>query len=161
LGILVTRIELLSPANKPPGSYYRQYLAKRDETLLAGINLVEIDYLHERRSPLAILPDYTRQEPHAYPYHILVSRPYPSLADGQTAIYGFRVDDPIPAIAIPLAGEDSVTLDLNAVYNHTFSSNLTYGLRIVDYEQPPPGFETYDAEDQQHIRSRMAAVAQQ
>jgi hypothetical protein len=158
LGKLVTRIELLSPANKPPGSHYRQYLAKRDETLYAGINLVEIDYLHERRSPLAFLPDYSRHEPKSYPYVNLVSVPYPSLAEGSTRIYGFRVDDPIPAIEIPLVGNDSVTLDLGAVYNHTFFSNPTYGLRLVDYEHLPEGFEMYDAEDQQRIRARMAGV---
>jgi hypothetical protein len=68
LGELVTRIELLSPANKPPGSYFRQYLAKREETVLSGVNLVEIDYLHQRRSPLALIPDYTRREANSYPY---------------------------------------------------------------------------------------------
>lgn len=156
LGKLVTRIELLSPANKPPGSHYRQYLAKRDETLVAGINLVEIDYLHERRSPLAFLPDYSQHEPKSYPYVILVNVPYPSLAEGSTRIYGFRVDEPIPAIEIPLAQGESVTLDLGAVYNHTFSSNLSYGLRLVDYERLPENFETYDMEDQQRIRSHMA-----
>lgn len=31
--IPVTRIELLSSANKPPGSHHDSYIAKRDETL--------------------------------------------------------------------------------------------------------------------------------
>lgn len=160
LGKLVTRIELLSPANKPPGSHYRQYLAKRDETLMSGVHLVEIDYLHERRSPLGFLPDYSRHDPKSYPYLILVNVPFPSVAEGETRIYGFRVDDPIPVFEIPLADGDSVELHLNAVYQRTFASNLVYGLRLVDYERLPDGFETYDAEDQRRIRARMAQVAE-
>jgi hypothetical protein len=160
LGAPVTRIELLSPANKPPGSHYRQYIAARVETLQSGINLVEIDYLNERRSPLAVLPDYTRHEPKSYPYVILVSRPYPSLEEGKTAIYGFRVDDPIPVIPIPLAGGEGVLLDLGAVYQQTFNSNYVYGLRIVDYEKLPEGYETYDDEDQRRIKARMEAVSE-
>ncbi|MBZ0281653.1 MAG: DUF4058 family protein [Anaerolineae bacterium] len=160
LGTPVTRIELLSPGNKPPGSHYRQYLAKRDETLQSGINLVELDYLHQQRSPIGIVPDYTRREAKSYPYVILVNSPYPSLSEGKTAIYGFRVDDFIPSITVPLAGSDQITLDLGAVYNHTFMSNFAYGLHIVNYEVLPEGFDTYDEEDQQRIRHRMALVAQ-
>jgi len=159
LGTLVTRIELLSPANKPPGSYHGQYLAKREETLQSGINLVEIDYLHERRSSIPLMPDYPKHEPKSYPYLILVNVPYPSLEEGKVGIYGFRVDDPIPPIAIPLAGSDSVTLDLGAVYNHTFISNFAFGLRMVDYEKLPEAFETYDAFDQGRIQTRMEIIA--
>ncbi len=160
IGIPVTRIELLSPANKPPGSHYRQYLAKRDETLQSGINLVEIDYLHEQRSAIGILPNYVQRDPKSYPYVLLVNTPYPSISDGETAIFGFRVDDPIPTISIPLQGNDQVSLDLNLVYNQTFLSNLVYGLRIVDYEKLPEHFESYDDEDQQRIQNRMNLVAQ-
>lgn len=160
LGTPVTRIELLSPGNKPPGSHYRQYLAKRDETLQSGINLVELDYLHQQRSPIGIVPDYTRREARSYPYVILVNTPYPTLAEGKTAIYGFRVDDFIPSISVPLAGDDRITFDLGAVYNHTFMSNFAYGLHIVNYGTEPEGFDTYDEEDQQRIRHRMTLVAE-
>lgn len=159
-GMPITRIELLSPANKPPGSHYQQYLTKRDDTLLSKINLVELDYLHERRSHLKILPNYVRREPKSSPYTILVSRPFPSPEEGATEIYPFHVDDPIPTISIPLMGADSVTLDFNRVYQHTFQSNFVYGLRIVDYEKLPEDFETYAVEDQARIRNKMAAAAQ-
>jgi len=157
-GTPVTRIELLSPANKPPGTYYRQYIAKREETLLGGINLVELDYLHQQRSPLASLPSYPKGEAKAYPYVIVVGKPHPTLAEGKLDIYGFRVDDPIPAIAIPLDGAETVTLNLNGTYNHTFGATAVYGLRIVDYETLPEGFDSYDAVDQQRIRDCMARV---
>jgi hypothetical protein len=61
-GIPVTRIELLSPANKMPHAYYRQYLIKRLETLRGGLCLVEVDYLHETRPVITKLPD-CRQYP--------------------------------------------------------------------------------------------------
>src|SRR5690606_26037568 len=48
----VTRLELLSPGNKPGGSHFSQYIAKRNQTLDTSINLVEIDYLHESPSPV-------------------------------------------------------------------------------------------------------------
>jgi hypothetical protein len=160
LGVPVTRIELLSPANKPPGSHYAQYLTNRDNTLLSGINLVELDYLHEQRSQLAVLPNYPRREAHAYPYVVAVSVPHPSVEEGRTDFYGFRVDDPLPAVAVPLAGEDEVTLDLNAVYQHTFASNRLFA-RLVDYGAPPLNFEAYDAEDQRRIQARMEAIAEE
>jgi uncharacterized protein DUF4058 len=155
----VTRIELLSPANKPPGTYYRQYVAKREETLLSGINLVELDYLHEQRSPLAFLSSYPKREPHAYPYVIVVGKPHPTLIEGKVDLYGFRVDDSIPSIAVPLEDSETVTVDLGTVYNHTFTLNPAFGLRAVNYETLPEGFDTYDTVDQQRIRDCMTRVA--
>lgn len=158
LGDLVTQIELLSPANKPPGSHYRQYLVKRAETLQNGVNLVELDYLHERRSPIAIIPDYTRQQPGAYPYLICISRPYPTLEEGKMGVIGFRVDDPLPTISIPLDADKNTLLDLGGVYHHTYQSNPVYGLVFVDYSQPPLNLSAYDAEDQRRIQAMMARV---
>lgn len=159
LGKPVTRIELLSPANKPPGSHYPQYLTGREETLLGGVNLVELDYLHERRSHLNVLPDYPHRETHSYPYTILVSSPYPTLGDGKTEIYGFRVDDPLPVIRIPLDEGDAISFDLGEVYHHTFVQNALYGLRIVDYANMPENFASYDPVDQARIEDVMKRVS--
>jgi hypothetical protein len=156
--IPVTRLELLSPGNKPPGTHYRQYFLKRNETLESGINLIEIDYLHETRLPTSFLPSYPDHESGAYPYAILVSRPgYPG-ARGSTLVYGFHVDDSMPYIAIPLAGDDTITIDFGAVYNTTFSRNRYYGAVAVDYEQLPVRFDTYTPDDQARIRERMNSV---
>jgi hypothetical protein len=156
--IPVTRIELLSPGNEPGGTHFPQYITKRNETLDSSINLVEIDYLHESRSPAWGLPSYPDHERGAYPYTILVSIPRPSLAEGQTEVYGFHVGDPIPRVRIPLAGEDAITVDFGEVYNITFSRNRYYGTRLVDYEQLPVRFETYSPDDQQRIREQMHIV---
>lgn len=160
-GTPVARLELLSPANKPGGAHHRQYLAKRDETLASGIKLVEIDYLHEQPTHLASLPSYVRRDAGAFPYLILLSNPAPSLAQGTTDVFGFRVDDPVPKIRVPLAGEDAVTVDFGAVYHHTFYEDFSYGMVLVDYAELPAGFDTYDDTDQARIRARMAAVAAQ
>lgn len=156
--IPVTRIELLSPGNNPPQAHYRQYVARRAKTLESAIRLVELDYLHQSRSPIDILPSYPHGEPKAYPYWILVSDPRPNLQDELPKIFGFNVDEPIPTISIPLAGEDIVTVDFNEVYNQTFGSNRYYSMIVVDYEQEPLHFEIYTEADQTRIRQRMAAV---
>ena len=62
----ITRIELLSPANKFGGSHAAIYLMNRQRTLEAGINMVELDYLHETRSPIQAIPDYTKRESESF-----------------------------------------------------------------------------------------------
>ena len=155
----VTRLELLSPGNKPGGSHYPQYIPKRNQTLESSINLIEIDYLHESRSPVWGIKSYPDQETDAYPYTILVTNPHPSLKEGQTEVYGFHVDVLLSAVRIPLAEDDTITVDFGKVYDTTFASNRYYGTRLVDYEQLPSRFETYTPTDQQRIQERMKALA--
>ena len=83
----VTRLELLSPANKPGGSHYSLYRQKRRETLASGLNLIEIDYLHETPPITSVLKDYSTGESGAFPYTILVNNPHPALEEGITTIY--------------------------------------------------------------------------
>lgn len=154
----VTRIELLTPASKSPGSHYHPYLIQRTHALREGIHLVEIDYLHERRSPVLEIPDYTRHEDGAYPYGITVSRLLSSGGPGYTKFYGFHVEDPIPIIALPLGGQDILTYDFGEVYHTTFNTNPLNGLRHVNYAELPEGFETYSPIDQERIKVRMELV---
>jgi Protein of unknown function (DUF4058) len=157
---LVTRLEVLSPTNKPPGSHYRQYLRKRNDTLNARINLVEVDYLHETRLPTTLLPIYPYEVDSA-PYLILVNRPSGKKADEKTLAYQFSVDSDIPIIDIPLAGKEVLPLDMNPIYNQTFASNRYYGIKLVDYSELPVRFDSYSPADQQRIRERMTAIAQE
>jgi hypothetical protein len=153
----VTRIELLSPANKPPGSYSGDYLIKRAETLYSGLHLVEIDYLHENRPLFARIPDYSARTGAAYPYHFIISDPHPTLHEGRVHIYSFGVFDPIPALDIPLAGGDTVRVDFGAVYNRTFESSRLFR-RLVDYVQEPVNFDAYSEADQERIQAKMAEI---
>jgi hypothetical protein len=157
IGIPVTRLELLSPVNKPPKGGYQQYLDKREDTLRSGIRLVELDYLHQTRSPILILPDYPAREKGASPFTILVSDPRPTVDEGEMLIYSFGVDEAIPIVNIPLADADLLSFDFGAVYNHTFEHNPYYRL-VVDYAQLPERFDTYSEADQTRIRARMGAV---
>lgn len=151
----VTRIELLSPANKPGGSHFRQYHEKRLEALVAGMNLIEIDFLHETRPVIALIPSYRDREDDSYPYSISVTNPHPDVKTGKTDVYGFGVDSSIPTIDVPLSGQDFVTVDFGEPYQVTYASTRYYGTRLVDYEQIPVNFETYSEADQQRIRERM------
>ncbi len=156
--IPVTRIELLSPGNKPVGAHYPQYITKRNETLDSSINLVEIDYLHETRSPVWGLPSYPDHETGSFPYSIIVSNPHPSVREGRTEVYGIGIDESIPHIRVPLDANDTITVDFGTAYNLTFSRNRYYSTRMVDYEQLPLRFETYAETDQQRIKARMQTV---
>lgn len=56
---LLAWIELLSPANKPGGSHYAQYMERRKgHALASGCTLVEIDYLHQQAPIMPWLPHY-------------------------------------------------------------------------------------------------------
>ncbi len=153
---LVTRLEVLSPANKVGGSHYGDYLEKRDATVRSGIKMVEVDYLHERRSPLAPIPNYTQRETQAFPYYVSITELQGEHKADTTRVYGFRVDDALPVIALPLADDDFIVIDFNTPYQATFGGNVTYAALYVDYEQPPLNFESYDEEGQKRIRAVMA-----
>lgn len=157
-GKAVTRIELLSPANKPGQGHYRQYMAKRAQALRSGLFLVEIDYLHESRPIIPTLPSYIDHEKDAYPYLVFISNPHPKPEDGHIDIYGFGVDESLPTINIPLMDAENVPLDLAAAYNQTFE-NARMMQVIVDYEMLPEQFERYTAADQARIRERMKMIA--
>jgi len=153
----ITRIELLSPANKPPGQGYAQYVEKRQETLKSGLRLVEIDYLHARRTIYRDVPIYPSQE-NAKPYVIGVNDPRPDLLNGNTYFFRFGVVDKIPSIPIPLDGNDIVELDFPKLYNKTFLRSRLFQ-KLVDYTQEPLHMDSFTPADQQAIRDTMAHIA--
>ncbi len=155
----VTRIELLSPANKPPGSHYRKYQRKRLETLQSGINLVEIDYLHAQQPIDERLPSYLNRDKEAYPYLVLVNNPHPTIEEGQLAMYGFGVMSRLPRIIVPLLGREAVFLDVGIAYDTTFNSLRTYTTIYTDTRTEPARFELYSEPDQLLIREHMAKLA--
>ncbi len=157
IGRPITRIELLSPANKPGGSHNGKYMVRRHETLQVGLRLVEIGYLHHTPPITFALASYPSRDKDAYPYTILVSDPRPTLEKGTTYIYGFGVNDSLPVVSVPLAGADSVLVDFGAAYNRTFESSRFFQM-IVDYEQPPVQFDHYLPTDQEKINSMLAGI---
>lgn len=157
-GEAVTRIELLSPSNKLPHADYWRYLDKREETLQSGVAFVELDYLHQTRSTIPGVPSYPHHETGAYPYLIMTVAPYPSLEESHLHIYGFRVDEPIPSVPIPV-GQEQLLFDFGMAYNYSYAASR-YRQSLVDYAQEPLRMDTYSPEDQQRIRRRMEIVRQ-
>ena len=155
LGRVVTRIELLSPSNKQGGGNYESYVVKRAEAVETGVPLIEIDYLHEAPPLITKLPVYP-EHPEAYPYWIIVTDPRPNWSKGRAKGYGFGVNEQIKSIPIPLADDEGIVFDLNALYQHTFQAGL-WGT-LIDYSQEPERFETYSADDQEIIRKVAANV---
>lgn len=148
-GQVVARIELLSPSNKPGHSGYDAYRKGRNEALYSFVPLIELDYLHETSLPF--------NEPRTQAFCIIVSDPRPSVNRGRAQLYNFDVDTPFPAVQIPLAGNDRLTFDFGAAYQHTHET-ARWG-RLIDYASLPARFETYSQADQERIRAVMQRVS--
>lgn len=152
----VTRIEVLSPSNKPGGSHYRDYLTGRVRVLAAGLRLIEIDLLHERPPITPQVANYAARQPGAFPYSILVTDPRPSLAEGRTAFYGWGVLDVLPTIPVPLEDRDESALPLGEVYAMVYVERPFWSR--TDMGQLPAHFDSYMPEDQARIREQMARL---
>ena len=66
------------------------------------------------------------------------------------------MDAPFPPVKIPLAGEESLTFDFGAVYQHTYRVGR-WGT-MVDYRQLPERFETYSPADKARIQQVITRV---
>ncbi|QDU22358.1 DUF4058 family protein [Urbifossiella limnaea] len=102
---VVTVIEVLSHANKTPGSAGRRsFLEKRDEVLASPAHWVEIDLLR------AGAGHRLRQR---YPHHtyLVYSSPTDLRPDGKA--WRIRLQDPLPVVGVPLREPDpDAPLDL-------------------------------------------------
>ena len=155
--VAVTRIEILSPTNKPPGDGFIQYFEKRDATLTQEMPLIEIDLLHESRPVPRGVPSYPDRHPEAHAYSIYVNDTHSGLQDGTTRVYGFGVHEPFPIVPIPLAGKEHILFDFGEPYNTTYS-RLKLLRHRIDFQQVPLAFETYSIADQERIQSVMKSI---
>jgi hypothetical protein len=134
--LLVTAIEVLSPANKTPGAEGREsYMDKRAEFLAADVHIVEIDLLRAGRPP--IVPVLTPSD-----YRVFLSR-----ANDRTRqrYWPIKLRDPLPVIGIPLKGDDpDVPLDLGELLNVVYESGAYES--VIDYRKRcNPPLKTADA----------------
>ncbi len=135
---LITSIELLSPANKRPGTDGADaYEKKRQEIFQSGVHLLEIDLLRG-----GIRPQLARPLP-TVSYAIFLSRAYRRpLVD----VWPIALRDTIPVVPVPLTYPDpDVPLDLNRLLHEVYR-NARYERR-VDYraDPPPPALSPDDA----------------
>ncbi|MBC7812718.1 MAG: DUF4058 family protein [Burkholderiales bacterium] len=156
LGQAVARIELISPSNKPGRTGYPAYQKARIDALYSGTPLIEVDYIHELPATVPTYPLYPKAA-NSQPYTIFINDPRPTVMEGKVRGYGFAVDSLLPTLALPLAGEESLDFDFNAVYQYTYQSGR-WGF-YVDYRETPLRLHTYNLADQARIQQRMAAVA--
>jgi hypothetical protein len=127
--VLVTAIELLSPANKRPGPEGADaYEKKRQELFRSDAHLLEIDLLRAGRRPRLArpLPDT--------PYAIFLSR---AERRPHINVWPLALRTPIPVVPVPLRYPDAdVPLDLNRALQQIYAS-ARYDVQ-VDYRRPPP-----------------------
>ncbi len=135
-GEVITVIEILSPANKRPGEGRRFYETKRGLVLASATHLVEIDLLRAHQ-PMPASGNGSSTH-----YRILVSRsPHRPKAD----LYAFDVQEPIPAVPLPLQpGEEEPTVELNRIL-HDLYDRAGYDLSIDYRREPTPPFDGENA----------------
>ncbi len=131
---LVTSIELLSLTNKTRGAAgHGLYRAKQRELLLAGVNLVEIDFLRGGvPTTQTNVRDLRRQAPR-YVYHVAFTRPDDEFVTRARAI---ELAQRLPTIPIPLGPDvPAVGVDLQPAFDRAFDESLFS--RRLNYRQPP------------------------
>jgi len=150
MGDPITRIELLSPSNKKRGQDYQAYASNRLMALRSGTSLIELDYLHQTPSPLPEIPAYPN-EPASHAYSLAVTdRRVGQNPEVNTIVYLLDVDMKLPTqVILPLADQDSILFDFDAVYQYTFEVGR-WGVHI-DYEELPKNFASYSLADQERI----------
>jgi hypothetical protein len=133
---IVTVIEVVSPANKYAGPGRTSYLEKQREVRHSDAHLVEIDLLRTGPHVLAV-PEWLARGQCGYHYLISVNR----AADARRKfeLYFCDLHRRLPAIGIPLAGEDpDLLVDLQAVLAQAYEDGSYRD--FLDYEAPclPP-----------------------
>lgn len=151
----VTRIELISPNSKHGGRGLDGYRKNRLSAILGGTSLIELDYLHESKSPLFGIPTYP-DERNSQPYYLAMTdcrSGYPK----EMRAYMRAVNQPLPSeLPVPLAGDESIVLDCEAAYQETFQSGR-WGIQL-DYSQSPANFKSYSLPDQTSIQSVINSI---
>ncbi|MBI4605404.1 MAG: DUF4058 family protein [Planctomycetes bacterium] len=145
---VVTVLEVLSPANKRPGSDgKREYLKKRQEVLRSASHLVEVDLLRggERLPTVEPLPPAD--------HYGFVSR---EERRPRVEVYRWSVRDRLPRLPVPLCQPDpDAVLDLQAAFE-TVYDGMGYDYSL-DYAAPvlPPLSEP----DSRWVQERLSAAS--
>ena len=143
--LLVTIVELLSPANKSHAEGRRRYETKRNQILGSLTNLVEIDLTRAGEPMMVVGPPIWSD------YRILVSR---SQSRPKAKLHAFGVRSPIPSFSLPpFPDDDEPLVDLNAIF-HNLYDRAYFDLRLEFAGPPVPPLWEPDAT---WARERIAA----
>ncbi len=121
---VITIIEMLSPKKKRPGRGRALYERQRETIFGSDVHLVEIDLLRGWEPPSVYGPENTGD------YRILVSR---SEQRPRAQLFTWDVLEPIPAIALPLKGDDELALPLKPIIDKACDRTDL----LVNYRQDP------------------------
>jgi len=135
---ILTAIELLSPSNKDGGKDQDSYLAKRNQYLASGTNLVEIDLLRA-----GVRLPFGYPSPPSADYYILVSA---AVRRPKTSVWALTMRQRIPVVGVPLNEKWSdVPLDLRSCLQKIYDEGR-FGNK-ADYTKPAvPPLNQPDAE---------------
>ena len=117
-GRLVTVIEFVSPSNKSGTDAREKFLRKRDEVVAADVNLVEIDLTRAGHRDVPYPEDRLPNDARHSTYVAYVFRGHGA---DQYELYPIRLQEPLPAIRIPLRDSDpDVALELQRLIEQTY-----------------------------------------
>ena len=152
---VVTSIEVLSLANKTPGSKgWDAYAQKQREVQQGGIHLVEIDLLRGgTHATLVPREEWLRRQGGPFEYHVSVYRAHrPQEGCG----YLWRLPELLPEIAVPLLPRHGeVALDLQAVFTRCYDAGPYR--RRVRYDDPAQVLPPLDAEQAAWVQECLRA----
>jgi hypothetical protein len=128
----VSRIELLTPANKQEGAARDAYLAGQTDSFNDRVNTVEIDLLRAGLHTV-LVPPAALQGIEAFNYVASVYRHHDPL---RHQVFTWTLRDRIPAIPIPLRPrEPEPTIDLQALLDREYENGAWR--KIVNYRVNP------------------------
>ena len=133
-GRVVTVIEVLSRANKYPGSGQKEYRRKQEEVLQSDASLVEIDLVRGGHRVMS-MPKSLVPPQHQDDYLVCIS---PGWNRSQRQLYAMPLRKRLPAIRIPLRQNDTpVRIDLQPLIDRAYQLG---GYDDIDYaeELDPP-----------------------
>src|SRR5207249_2207119 len=137
--LAVTGIELLSPGNKQPGAVAQErYLEKRASALHGGLHWVEIDLLRAGARPPIPVP-----LPEMADYLCYVAQATPT--GWNHLVYAWSLRERLPALPIPLLGEDQAQLDLGACFSTAYDQIAADDEVNYAGSPPPPAIRKSDA----------------
>jgi len=139
-GRLITAIEILSPANKMPGTSRDLYLRKQGELRDSDVNLVEMDLLRGGEPTMLVRPSQLPRSQRST-YQICVKR---SRNPFQLEVYRAWLRDRLPVIPVPLRRDErDIALDLQPLIDRCYDNGRYSN---IDYSLPPaPPLDDDDA----------------
>ena len=140
---VVTAIEVLSHANKAPGSHGRDlYLTKQHQLLQSQTHLLEIDLLRTGAPTLVPPPEQLRTRRPAWDYVVCLHR---AGRGGTFEVWLNTVRERLPRVWVPLTdAEPDIALDLQAVFDRCYDAG-PYRRRVDYRREPTPLLRDEDA----------------